>query len=202
MVTMATPRLSRLGRGAAAAAFATYTALFFHVSSGGAVPAFLGVVAPLVLSVAVCTLLAGRKLTVLRLSASVAASQFLFHSLFSFGGDLAGATSHAHHEAAAADLSPLVSDAHSHDPTMWFGHVAAAVVTIGVFLLADRVLRGVAALRTRFVSWVRRVFVVTDALVDISPSRFVPSGWTAVGFPPRFAVASAASRRGPPLLTV
>ena len=50
----------------------------------------LGVVVPLALSLFVSVLLAGRRLSVIRLGVSVIASQTLFHSLFVLGTALLG----------------------------------------------------------------------------------------------------------------
>ncbi|MDR2997573.1 MAG: hypothetical protein LBU78_05595, partial [Microbacterium sp.] len=72
-------------RGFAAASTATFVALAAHVTAGGAMPGPLGVLAPWLLSLMVCVLLAGRKLSALRLSISVIVSQLLFHGLFVLG---------------------------------------------------------------------------------------------------------------------
>ncbi|MDK7750784.1 hypothetical protein QP572_10535 [Brevibacterium sp. UMB10442] len=47
-------------RGVIAAVFATFTALFAHVVGGAPMPGWLGIVAPLILSIFLCTVLAGR----------------------------------------------------------------------------------------------------------------------------------------------
>src|SRR5699024_8570924 len=75
-------RHTRLLRGAAAGAFATFVALFSHVAGGGQAPTPLGVGVPLLLAVFVCVVLAGRKLSLVRLSASVGVSQTAFHWIF------------------------------------------------------------------------------------------------------------------------
>ena len=53
-------RVFRLVRGVIAAVFATFIALFAHVVGGAEVPGWLGIVAPLILSIFLCTVLAGR----------------------------------------------------------------------------------------------------------------------------------------------
>ena len=78
-------RLSRVARGGVAASVATWAALLSHVAAGGAMPGWLGVAVPLVLSVAVCTALAGRHLSLVRLAVAVTASQLLFHMGTIFG---------------------------------------------------------------------------------------------------------------------
>jgi hypothetical protein len=74
---------ARLVRGVAAGALATFVALFSHVAAGGHAPVLEGVVLPLVLAVFVSVVLAGRRLSLLRLSASVVVSQSAFHWIFS-----------------------------------------------------------------------------------------------------------------------
>ncbi|MEV8024602.1 hypothetical protein [Microbacterium sp. NPDC080220] len=78
-------RPSRVARGEAAASLATWAALLSHVAAGGAMPGWLGVAVPLVLSFAFCTALAGRHLSVVRLAVAVTASQLLFHTGTMFG---------------------------------------------------------------------------------------------------------------------
>jgi hypothetical protein len=81
-----------------AALFSTFVALVSHVIAGGTLPGTLGIVVPLVFSILACVLLAGRQLSLLRLSLSVAISQLLFHTLFVLGAS--GGTS-------AASVAPL-----------------------------------------------------------------------------------------------
>ena len=51
-----------------------------------------GIVAPWILALAVCTLLAGRALSLVRLASSVVVSQLLFHTLFVMGSPSASST--------------------------------------------------------------------------------------------------------------
>ena len=80
----------RLLRGVAAAVAATFIAAFSHVDAGGPPPDGTIILLSLALSGLVCTALAGRSLSLWRLSAAVVLSQALFHGLFSLG-----ASSHA-----------------------------------------------------------------------------------------------------------
>ncbi len=89
-------RGTRVARGAAAAAVATFVALLSHVSGGGEVPGILGIVVPLALSFVACTALAGRRTSALRLGLAVAVSQVLFHTLFVLGSYRPGAEGHVH----------------------------------------------------------------------------------------------------------
>src|SRR5699024_12779608 len=83
-------------------------ALASHIIGGGSIPTLWGIIVAVALSTLVCVLLAGRKLSLWRLSASVVGSQALFHQLFTVFTPLAsapGPTSavekHAHHHAGA-----------------------------------------------------------------------------------------------------
>lgn len=75
----------RLVRGGIAATLATAVALIGHVLGGGAVPGWLGIALPWWLSVTACTVLAGARFSLPRLSAAVLGSQALFHGLFMAG---------------------------------------------------------------------------------------------------------------------
>ena len=79
---MSRSRATRVIRASVAASIATFVALFSHVAAGGAMPQWLGIAVPWVLSLAVCTVLVGRALSLVRLSAAVLVSQLLFHLLF------------------------------------------------------------------------------------------------------------------------
>src|SRR5690606_16871403 len=85
MEAMRTARMTRVARGSAAATLATFVALLSHVAAGGAMPGWLGVAAPWMFSILVCVPLAGRRLSVLRVTAAVVVSQALFHVLFVLG---------------------------------------------------------------------------------------------------------------------
>ena len=94
---------ARLVRGVAAGALATFVALFSHVAAGGHAPVLPGVVLPLVLAVFVSVVLAGRKLSLVRLSASVAVSQTAFHWIFSAAAASAPGAGRASAARATAD---------------------------------------------------------------------------------------------------
>ncbi|SDR80278.1 hypothetical protein SAMN04489752_0304 [Brevibacterium siliguriense] len=76
-------RHRRALRGTLAAVFATFVALTSHILGGGSFPTAMGIIVPLALSTFVCVLLAGRRLSLPRLTVSVGISQTLFHLLFS-----------------------------------------------------------------------------------------------------------------------
>lgn len=159
------PRRQRTLRGVAAAGFATFVALTSHVIGGGDLPSAMGVVVPLALSSLVCVLLAGRRLSLPRLSVSVLVSQSLFHFLFSVFTPIRGTHDpvnaierHAlHHPGAAGtagsmpgmsgsapgmtgSMSASSADAsmHAHvSPAMLVAHLVAAALTIALIYWSE-----------------------------------------------------------------
>lgn len=142
---VASTGILRVARGSAAATLSTFVALVSHVAGGGVVPTLVGVAVPLVLSLAVCTVLAGRRPTTTRLVVSVVASQFLFHVLFVVGvptkisavdGPVSGST-HAH----SVVLTSSALHAHPAEHVMWWAHAVAAVVTIIALRRGERTVK-------------------------------------------------------------
>jgi hypothetical protein len=133
-------RWARFARGWLAAGFATFVAAFFHAASGGDAPSTAGVSLALAFSGIACIALAGRRLSVWRLTVSVVLSQFLFHALFGLGhgtGTGTGTAGVGHSHLMHIDIGTLVGPetGHTHsmpptDPWMWAGHAIAALVTI------------------------------------------------------------------------
>ncbi|RWZ68023.1 hypothetical protein ELQ92_01845 [Labedella populi] len=201
---MASTGVRRVARGSAAAAVSTFVALLSHVAADGAAPTLVGVSVPLVLSLAVCTVLAGRRLALPRLVASVVVSQVLFHALFVLGapGDVRlgdGATESGSHLHTVVLTSSVAHD-HGGGPTMWWAHAVAAAVTVVALS------RGEAAAR-RVLS-VGRLVVTRFATGRLARARSIrPLGFRRTARPPvpvygRTACprrsAPLLSRRGPP----
>ena len=191
-------RTPHLIRGFAGASLATFVALASHVWVGGGMPGMLGVAVPWMLSVAACTLLAGRRLSLVRLSISVLLSQALFHALFVLGTIAPRATlgAHAHGVLPTLPLSgagALVPE----DAGMWLAHAVAALCTVAVLYRGEQVLQALARLAGALRAWVRRV-VARPVRVPAAPTA--RARWVRVVAPtrrdPRFA---SLSRRGPPL---
>lgn len=201
---MRTSRAPRVARGAVAATISTFVALAWHVAAGGAMPGALGVAVPWVLSLAVCTLLAGRHLSLTRLTLAVGASQALFHTLFVLGAVSPASASvtngaHAAHGAAMTFTTTATASAHSHvDLAMLLGHVIAAMITTAVLYRGEALVRALLEIaqgaRTRM-----RVRLGLETLLPVSPARTMPNDThhrtplllgTVVTPPPR---------RGPPL---
>lgn len=132
----------RLARGWAGATAATFVAALSHVLAGGTVPGVPMLMLSLALSGLVCSMLAGRVLSLWRMSAAVVLSQGLFHWLFSAGtagfeaAPMAGATpGHAGHGMSPMTIvaTGQASPAMDHDaPLMLLFHALAAAVTIAL----------------------------------------------------------------------
>lgn len=163
----------RVVRGLLVASLSVVVAAFSHVAGGGAVPGALGTILALAFAILACIALSSRALSPVRLSISVACSQFVFHLLFSLGANLpAGA--HASGgmfgmvmSGGASTLpdfgsvgSVVPAEAMS-DARMWLGHAIAAVVTVAVLLHGERSLLLVARLGAARLALLA---VVVDAL--------------------------------------
>ncbi|MDQ0646372.1 hypothetical protein QFZ53_000568 [Microbacterium natoriense] len=145
-------------RGFAASALAIFVALAGHVTAGGTMPGPLGILVPWVLSFMVCVLLAGRRLSAVRLSVSVAVSQFLFHALFVLGTITPSGTVGGHVHGAPLQLPPTegLSATAAADGMMWFGHLVAALITIVALHRGESMLLALRDLAEQSVRWLRR----------------------------------------------
>lgn len=119
-------RVARAGRGSAAALFATVAASVSHTLAGGEAPSPFALVVTLVISVMLCTLLAGRTISLVRLTIAIGVSQALFHGVFV---SLGTPTPVAHEHTFV-----VMGSAHA---TMWASHAVAAGITIVVFRYAE-----------------------------------------------------------------
>lgn len=200
-------RLPHLVRGSSAAGVATFAALFSHVIGGGAMPGLLGIVVPLLLSLMLCILLAGRKLSLTRLSVSVVASQTLFHTLFVLGTPSTGTVQQSgmpagHHHGHGTMQMPLITEhtmtlVHG-DLTMWVSHFIGAAITVFFLYRGEQAIHRLRALAEQFVEWLRHRLAVPMRLPIASAPAGVriaeTSGWTVLSQ----LHASTLSRRGPP----
>ncbi|NYF18348.1 hypothetical protein HDC37_003208 [Microbacterium sp. AK009] len=205
---MSTARAVRVVRGSVAAGVATFVALVSHVTGGGHMPGWLGIVVPLILSLAVCTVLAGRRVSLWRLSLAVAVSQVLFHTLFVLGAVPSSASSpvvsshHAHGVASLAMTDAAGSSTNLHaDASMWLMHGLAAVVTIAALYRGERALDRLWEIVAEFARWAwRRLFPVLNLPVRPLSGRVAAVGtWVP---PVASAIVFAVSRRGPPAVAV
>lgn len=194
-------RLPHLLRGSIAASVATFTALLSHVAAGGDMPGWLGIAAPLLVSAMAGVLLAGRRLSLLRLSVSVSISQFLFHTLFVLGAitPVGGMSGHQH--GAPLALSPATGDLIAvPDAGMWLGHALAAAATTLLLYRGERAARQLLyAARTvvmRFVGLIAHALMVpVDQPPLVAPRSFEGPARAGVGL----RVVQQRRRRGPPL---
>lgn len=191
----------RVLRGVLAASVATFVALLSHLVGGGAMPGWVGVVVPWILAVAVCTLLAGRTLSLWRLTFAVVASQFLFHGLFILGmfgapAEPSAALLSHHLPASATTALPGLPQA---DLAMWLGHAVAALVTTVFLYRGERAVRRLLALAGEIAHAVRRR--VTALAFDVAqPRRTAPVAAPAQRLAPLGRHEFSVARRGPPLL--
>jgi hypothetical protein len=124
-------RWGRFTRGWLAALFSTLVAAGSHTLAGGTGPSGIALVLALAFAGMTCIALTGKRLSLPRLAAAVALSQFAFHAAFStIGSPIAGMAGGAHDHAAAVSLLAPETGSTTHvDAWMWVGHAAAAVLT-------------------------------------------------------------------------
>lgn len=202
-------RAQRALRGSIAAAVATLVALTMHVGAGGATPAPQLVGAVLVFATAAAVLMAGRQLSVARLSVIVGISQLLFHGAFNALGlptasrqAVAPAPGTHIHDASAqmatamAANPQLMSGGAHHvmamDAGMLAAHLVASVLTIVALY------HGEALLVRLMRPFVGRILAITWAVARRSAPRLSIVGRAAS----RHAIELhlATRRRGPPTL--
>lgn len=187
-------------RGFAGATIATFVALASHVSVGGEMPGMLGIAVPWLLSLMVCTLLAGRRLSVTRLSISVVLSQALFHALFVLGSisPRAGLAPHVHGDLVLpfeGAVGPVIPESAG----MWAAHAIAAVLTVVSLHRGERIVRGLVAVASDVAAWLGR-----RALPPVGHACHIAAlkrRWIVRAAPlRRDPLCAAMRRRGPPLL--
>jgi hypothetical protein len=135
-----TTRWARVVRGVLAAVFATFVAAWFHSAAGGSPPSWLAVTVTLAGAIPAAVFLTGSTLSWIRLSLTVAASQFLLHITLGMSSQpfRQGPLAAAHHGSTAiADPAAVLNlagvathDILGHNGAMWPAHLLAAVVTI------------------------------------------------------------------------
>ncbi len=184
-------RWARVARGASAAIFATVIAAVSHTIAGGAAPSVFAIVVSLAVSISACVLLAGRTLSISRLSLSVAITQALFHGVF---GSLSAPAALGHSHAASAAMAGMgASAAHAN---MWFAHAVAAVITIIALRYGERAFWSLATTASLLV---RRVTVAVTAIAIATP-RLVPTVGAQQVTPALGHLLSSLRYRGPPLV--
>jgi len=172
-------RWARVSRALLASSVAIFVAALFHVAGGGAAPALVPLALSLAFAVPAAIALTARRLSLWRLTLSVALSQFLFHLLFSVGAGRAtfstvdGTAGLAHVHAGShlvmSEMATLGSAAHVDmgafpaTPAMWFGHASAVLVTVIAVRLGERAFWGLfATARMHAARFARRVATAVD----------------------------------------
>jgi len=202
-------RWGRFVRGWLTASFAVFVAALSHVVAGGAAPGPVSLALALAFSGMACVALAGKTLSVLRTTFSVAFSQIVFHVLFGLGAG--GATSlvmtgSGHHApvtmtpgavAAVDSMGMAAAGAAGVDAWMWAAHGAAAVLTIlalhqgekAFWFLVDLAASGLAVV-LRWGGDLVPVAVRVPRAPVVAADDFVPT--------PVDLLRSSLTRRGPP----
>ena len=186
-----TPRHVRALRGAAAAWVATIVAATGHSLAGGGAPSPAFVLAIGILASPIAVALAGRRLAVWRVAATVLASQALFHTAFALTAAADPGALHGHHVARlGGELSPVVLP----DAPMLVAHALAAAVTTLALVRGERMLRALG----------RGIRSVLRRASDIAPRpivrvRVVAGAVVAVV---RRVRLCDLSRRGPPSFVI
>ncbi len=170
-----------------------------HVAAGGVPPGWVGIAVPFAISLLICTAVAGRRVSLVRMSLSVAVSQVMFHSLFVLGsGGEPVVSGGAHHHGMAQAVLAVGGAEHVHaSPAMWVGHAVAGVVTIAALYSGSRMLRYAYGIVAQVGCWLRSLWVdpslpvVRREWFRLCPIERAPFA------PPAFSENSV-SRRGPP----
>ena len=200
-----TTRWARFARGWIAAIVSLFVASCSHALAGGALPATAGLALCLAFSGAVCVLLAGKTLSLTRLTIAISVSQLLYHGLFSLLADAPAGTSPLagvgmHHGgdslvlqlgSSTSALPPMTADAR-----MWAGHAVGAVVTIAALGLGERAFWGLVRLARL------RISRILDSVLPVEPSmpaRLRHADHTVVATPGSLTFSIHRYRGPPPL---
>ncbi|WP_341954410.1 hypothetical protein [Salinibacterium sp. TMP30] len=186
-------RTMRVLRGSAAAIFATFAAALSHQLAGGVAPSLFGITVSLVISISVCTLLASRTVSLVRLTIAILASQGMYHTLFSA---MLAPEGIARHDMSAMTLG-FSSAAQTANSAMSLTHLIAAVVTIVMVRYAELAFWGLLATAHLFLA--RLLTSVTPVRVRGGQHQLPMHALDVPTFATRFL--SAMRYRGPPVAT-
>lgn len=208
---------ARLLRGTGgAAAITTLAAALHSAATAGPLPGVGLLLFSAVLAAPLCTLLAGRALSLWRTAAAVAGAQGLYHGLYALSGGAHAVSvapgvgaAHAGHVTAGAGGRALVvhasgaaSDhAAGHGPGMLAAHVLAAVLTVAVLRHGERMVVAVAErvleatpLGRLLVALAHVVAPAPRSVRRRAPRRIVPAGC--------LVLLGSPGLRGPPALAL
>lgn len=199
-------RWARTARGWTTALASGLVAATLHSAAGGQFPHPVGILLAIVLSGIAGTVLAGRSQSAIRLTVSVAASQVVFHAVFTLfgsGRELGGAASarHSHHEQFMLSQTEHSTHVAAHSgPEMLAAHMLATAITVVMLRQAGRVfwgMREIAASLRRALS--RFPAIAFDP--QRGPARPpLGRGRTASAVP--LALVAKLRYRGPPVVLV
>jgi len=184
-------RAMRVLRGSMAAIFATFAAALSHQLAGNVAPSLFGAAVSLVLSITVCTLLAGRSVSFVRLSIAILASQSMYHALFS---SMLAPEGVAAHDMSAMSLSFTTAAAANASSAMSLAHLAAAAITIVMFRYAEVAFWGLLTTARLFVA--RLLGSIAPVILRGTDARLPLHAPHVVAFAARFL--STMRYRGPP----
>jgi hypothetical protein len=189
-------RWARVIRGLVASSIAVFVAAFAHVTGGGVMPGFAG----LALAFAFCALasigLAGRRVSRVRLAATVILSQGVFHLLFLMSGGVATVLSTPTTTGMRMITTQIAVTPSSTGPAMiddgwmWLSHGIAAIVTIVALAWGER------AFWRLFETMLRALRVRSGHALHKAQGPAVPIAFVRVSLA-QFLL-SGLSRRGPP----
>jgi hypothetical protein len=201
-------RWARFARGWLAAVAATVTAAASHTLGGAEAPAPAAIALALAFSGILCVFLAGKRLSLPRLAASVLLSQLGYHLLFLLapGGVSVTASGDAamHQHVAAQNRMTqtlmLSTDpgmqAHGHGAGMYVAHVIAAILTVLALRFGERAFWTLGDLALALV--VRVVLRASAAAAPITRPRSIRA-FPRIAVPhPLETVLSVLRHRGPP----
>ena len=190
-----TTRWARFVRGWVTAGFAVFVAAFAHVAAGGHAPDWLAVAVSLAFAGILCVPLAGKTLSLTRLTISVAGAQAVFHTLFALSGGQGGAITSGHHGTVTFTATQLAEHGSDGAQPMVLAHVIAAVITIAALRFAETAFWGIVALAKAGMPRLRVPTLVPFAAPAPAPAPerdLVPTRLREL--------AASVSRRGPPAL--
>jgi len=199
-----TTRWARFARGWIAAAVSVFVALCSHVLAGGALPSAAGIALCLAFAGIACIALAGKRLSLTRLSISVALSQFLFHGVFSVLGTTsvpvprAASMAAMNMSQAPLQISPVADTGMAMPAWMWAAHGVAAIITVIALRFGERsfwrLVELARPLLRLLVGFLAPTPLLREAPPSPSASRWVPKN--------RALFLSTMRHRGPPAMAL